>query len=311
MTEHSENVHMGEITEDTVLQLNQGVIASLGESVEYLLESPCGDLTHLPPLSNIAVSYLKRFTKPTAVKQVSPSCSTETITVLTEAVATGLLVQPCATTSDGLVDSDHWAAFRLINHGTMLSAEANELIHRRVIQIGSSQVFVMDGLFSEEATASIYWWIIQLGYKRHDIDSLDTAKYKHWISRFDVQEDVIRTVPFVDALLKIAELAFPHLNTRLCRAHAYCVPYGDVQNAHVDFDHGSGLTVLYFANPTWPQHWQSEMLFYGTWDEPEYAVSVRPGRIIVFPGDIRHRAGVPSFLCTSSRYVVVLRLLTE
>ena len=74
----------------------------------------------------------------------------------------------------------------------------------------------------------------------------------------------------------------------LRRIYFNCVKPGDGSEYHKDFD---GKSVLIYANPTWKWYWGS-----GTAFENHGLVRPKPGRAVVFDGNISHKAISPNFL---------------
>ena len=72
-----------------------------------------------------------------------------------------------------------------------------------------------------------------------------------------------------------------------------------------------GMTWLYYSNPVWEPNWMGETTFYDSDQEPIYAVFPKPGRVVVFAGDILHRGGVPSRECVEARRSVAFKFLNQ
>lgn len=81
--------------------------------------------------------------------------------------------------------------------------------------------------------------------------------------------------------------------------------YGDFQIPHTDI--ANGLTVLYIVNNKWLEEWHGETVFYDQDREPIHIVAPKPGRLLVFPGDILHRGGSPSRKCFEQRLSVAFK----
>lgn len=256
----------------------------------------------LPPE---AVRVLRFFSKPKVVSEAFRSVSVSTLTTLSEAVAQGLLVLSDDVSAgksqkfDGFYLSDQWP---ILDRHRLIQCMS------RHIRVAGKSIFVLDDILSKYRQASIYRWLAQLPYLLHDSDTPTTIRYRHWIAPFTPVADYCSSVPFLEFLGDVAKVMFRSHRLTPCRAHAYCVPYGDIAFAHADFELGSGVTVIYFGNTMWPEEWGSEMLFYGAGGEPEIAVIPKPGRVIVFRGEIRHRGGAPTHLSHEPRYAVVIRL---
>ncbi len=111
--------------------------------------------------------------------------------------------------------------------------------------------------------------------------------------------------------------------------------YGDVLNPHADLK--DGWTLLYcecsvcipasriagwlppvvvtssdLSDANTKENWNSrlckgETAFYSDEDEPLHVVAPRPGRVIIFDANIRHRAGAPDRECFRPRITVALK----
>jgi hypothetical protein len=103
-----------------------------------------------------------------------------------------------------------------------------------------------------------------------------------------------------------AEL-YPGSNRRLCRAYANAVPFGADLDKHVDATSEGALTAVYFANASWRDEWRGELILCDSDAESLYAVDFRPGRLVMFPGRVAHRACAPSRSCYVNRLTVVFK----
>jgi hypothetical protein len=170
-------------------------------------------------------------------------------------------------------------------------------------------IFVLDGIFDATAIASIFRWFRQRPFHHHDADREDTMAFRHWITLFSPATDQVMSIPVLGRMAEAAQICFRIPQLSPTRAHGYCVPYGDVHFSHKDFGENAGVSVVYFADPEWREDWGGEMLFHGPSGEPEIAVRPRPGRMVVFRGDIPHRGGTPTRIAPP-RHTLVVRLDT-
>jgi len=92
------------------------------------------------------------------------------------------------------------------------------------------------------------------------------------------------------------------------RVHLNCVQPGDPRYPHVDDTTGRVIVAVYFANAEWRTEWAGELTFYED-GEPVYAIRPKPGRILVFDGNVLHRGGVPSADCPEVRYALACKFL--
>ena len=84
--------------------------------------------------------------------------------------------------------------------------------------------------------------------------------------------------------------------------------FGEIVTPHCDIP--VGVTALYFVNSEWRDEWDGETLFYAH-GEAVSAVAMRPGRVVIFPGNMLHRAGVASRRCTVARRTLAYKFHTE
>ena len=164
-------------------------------------------------------------------------------------------------------------------------------------QIGNKDLFVFDGIVSQAEMEECYLALSRIEYLLNDVDSKETQYSKHWKAEFDVQE--VPRILFWGRILQVALQVFPEEALVLNRVHSNLHLYGDLQFPHVDSK--DGVTLLYYANPVWNENWMGETIFYSDDREPYLVVAPRPGRVIVFRGNILHRAGVPSRECFEPR----------
>lgn len=102
----------------------------------------------------------------------------------------------------------------------------------------------------------------------------------------------------------LAELYPAYSDIEIDRIHVNCLPYGDLLSTHQDGPSGAALTGLYFANPQWQTDWHGELIICDAGGESRYAIQPKPGRVVLFPGEIPHRAGAPSRACYAHRLTV-------
>jgi hypothetical protein len=81
------------------------------------------------------------------------------------------------------------------------------------------------------------------------------------------------------------------------------IRYGDKFNYHVD---GSGPSFLIYGNKNWDKSWKSHTLFRdGNFKKK---VLPKPGRIVIFDGQLNHRASSPSsHFEESARFSIVFQ----
>lgn len=78
-------------------------------------------------------------------------------------------------------------------------------------------------------------------------------------------------------------------NYNIFTVYYNAIRYGDKFNYHTD---GSGPTFLIYGNKNWDKSWKSHTLF--TDGSLKKKVLPKPGRIVIFDGQLNHRASSPS-----------------
>jgi len=83
----------------------------------------------------------------------------------------------------------------------------------------------------------------------------------------------------------------------------------DTTFPHRDSEPQSGdVTVLYYVNEQWMREWGGETIFFDDEGDARIAIAPRPGRIVAFRGDLEHRVGVPTRLCTTDRLTLAYKV---
>jgi hypothetical protein len=168
-------------------------------------------------------------------------------------------------------------------------------------QVDGKDIHVIDGLFQPETVWMIYEGLKDLPFLPTEYDTEERRGIPHLNFEFDPERLSASPALCVlrDCIVARTRELFAASRLNLVRVHCNNQPYGDLQLAHTDLV--PGVTSLYFANADWPAEWQGETIFYDSTDEPYHAVMPKPGRVVVFPGDLLHRGGVPSSACKVTR----------
>jgi SM-20-related protein len=299
--------HVSDVTPQTVLRVNPKLVVWPGAELVCGFADGSGTLVSPFHIPAPALRVLRAFSPAKPVSQAFHLASDRTLHILRQALDRGLIVDAsrahAVDRGDLLFEGFHIADLPFPADQNAVSAHVS-----RHIRVGGRDVLVIDGLLAAAQRAT-HRWLGQLPYFLHDVDSVESRRHRHWISVMSPSADYCDAVPVIRYLASVGQQCFCSANLEVSRAHAYCVPYGEVHVAHRDFDEGAGITLLYFANTVWREEWGADMLFFGESGEPEIAVAPKPGRIVVFHGDIRHRAAAPARFCTEARYTLVVRLV--
>jgi len=191
--------------------------------------------------------------------------------------------------------------------GNFVSEKAN----LRTLAHPQGNIQIVDHLFDADFIHRIHANLDLAPYIANDFDSEETRHILHMKCELPAQELITGTGLGQQApgLSIVARLIF-ELMQRLFsnyhqiaiqRIHVNNIPYGDVLSNHVDGQPQQVLTGLYFANAEWLQPWGGELILCDTQGESLYAIEPKPGRVVLFPGDILHRASAPTRLCFARR----------
>lgn len=295
------------ITAHDLFQLNPNLVVWPSPSLVCGIVDRSDEIRHVFDLPVGALRVLKAFALPAAISDVFRKTSGETLSTMRWAVSSGLLMKQEDRNREGPRIAKY-AGFYLSDTWPGTSYDELQRHVTRQVDIDDKRLVVLDGLLERARHHSVFRWVMQLPYKFIDIDSYYSIEFRHWICPFSPASDSCESVPLLRFLTSVGRGLMEGPNLKVRRSHVYCVPYGDVPVAHSDVVDEFGVTVLYFGNALWEEAWGSEMLFFGSTGEPEIAVALKPGRIVVFHGDIRHRAGSPMRHCNEARYTVVVRL---
>lgn len=183
----------------------------------------------------------------------------------------------------------------------------NRNIVVRERQLDGRTIHLVDGMFDQAQVRLLHEIFRTLPFSRTDYSTEATKNVLHWSHEFDLDSLTVlaplRT--WRDAIVSKTRELMPGHEASLNRVHINSQSYSDLQHAHQDFVRG--ITALYFANAEWAEDWHGEIIFYDREGEPFFAVPPRPGRVVVFAGDILHRGGIPSRICLEPRLTVAFK----
>lgn len=169
-----------------------------------------------------------------------------------------------------------------------------------------SEVDVLDGLFDDGLIEFVYRQCRGGAYACVESDLAGRGmRNLSWVS-----EDVD---PGVCSLILRAAEQSARYGARVRRFTPYrryvnAFKHGDAPLRHRDTGDSSDVTVLYYANDVWDPDWGGETMFYDGAGEVTMAVVPRPGRIVVFHGDLIHSARAPRVLFSHYRYSIAIKL---
>lgn len=174
-------------------------------------------------------------------------------------------------------------------------------------EVDGERIHIIDGLFDPAIVAMIERLVVDLPYIRSNYDNSASEPGRHLRHTFSAT--MVEKFPLLrgfrdDILARTRQIDAARGET-VEQFFALDQYFGAVQYPHHDTP--GGMTALYFANADWQPDWQGELVFYDKAGEAHFLVAPKPGRLCIFTGEIVHRGGVPSPLCRTQRFTVVLK----
>lgn len=170
---------------------------------------------------------------------------------------------------------------------------------------------VFDDLFSQDQILSFYHSLLVANYSCLQSSTFETRKYKEWMANFDSDDFqdhwLYQTCnKLIETLPETSKHSYKCTGTfaNLFSFGGYTFPHSDSADT-IDPEHN--ISFLYYANSEWKPEWGGETIFYDNSMDPIYCIGVKPGRLVVFPGDLVHRAGVPDRSCHEHRFSFSIR----
>lgn len=163
---------------------------------------------------------------------------------------------------------------------------------------------VYDNIVPFYIQQNIYDFCINSYYKikgwndRNDLDILKHDIHSRW-TLDDLKKSLL--YPYVEEVLKKSE--YEYSMEEFEQSMVNLVKKDDYYYSHT---HGKGcLIILYYANLEWRQEWAGETLFFDKNNIEAIAVnSYKPGRFIVFDGDIPHSVRPQSSIGPEYRFTI-------
>jgi SM-20-related protein len=122
-------------------------------------------------------------------------------------------------------------------------------------------------------------------------------------------EDELRKHAWTKPVLEMWEFLKQMLHGHsLVRAYANGSTFGNEGYVHTDSKTEHNYTFVYYAHSQWKSNWGGELVIYSkTADEVLACVEPKPGRLVVFPGNLPHVARGPSRICPALRVSIVFK----
>lgn len=173
--------------------------------------------------------------------------------------------------------------------------------------LDGKDICVVDDCFSKSEIRKIYDLLSGQVFIRRQKDTL-TDPYPILSCHFE--PETAHQFFFYQKIKNTVTACFPKERFEPARSYVNQSYYGDMSYPHSDFLPGSGnITVLYFANPKWKEEWGGGTLMLGEKSAFNVEIQPKPGRLVLFRGELKHAGGTPSRVCPIPRYVLVLKMV--
>lgn len=286
-----------------ILISNPRVIIWPGTRTSLVHVREDGRFENIAPVPTTLLLLLKGWSNPTSVTDIEQSLASSGIDLGAPALINlGLLVR--IEEASRLYE---WQGFRLSDADVSLSPgglEELEIDERTGVDFPPA---VVDNSLSESCQTTLANWFSRQSFILADVDSERASFSKHWIRPLDSELGRLSATPVLGWVDALCRLCAPNLRLNLTEVKAYATPYGDVPTYHQDSELGPTLTAVLYCHQEWQPDWGGELIIADSDGEPKVAIAPRPGRLVVFRGDLPHKAGSPSRLSCTPRNALVLR----
>jgi len=176
----------------------------------------------------------------------------------------------------------------------------------RKSMVSGRELYICDGMVEPIMLQQIGNLVRTMHYVRSE---KSRAGVPGLVAVCDIAAETIASDTFLRGLRKTMERLFPEEQFTDQRAYVNCSVYGDSYYIHRDcLAHERHVTALYYANLEWQPDWGGETIYYNDEEDAQFAISPRPGRLVIARGAILHRGNVPSRNCYEERYTLAYKL---
>lgn len=172
--------------------------------------------------------------------------------------------------------------------------------------VDGREVRVYDGLLSRSDVLALTAMFDEGAFTRTESARPDTAAVRHWVLNIplDVGTRLPVYAPMLEAMREVAGSAY-----RGYRCYCNHSGFGDVLFTHTDCQPGAReFTALWYIAPEWDVEWGGETVLFNRERDAEVAVSPKPGRLLMFDGNILHAGRPPNRNCYAPRYTLAYKL---
>ncbi|UKB84722.1 2OG-Fe(II) oxygenase [Chryseobacterium sp. MEBOG06] len=174
-----------------------------------------------------------------------------------------------------------------------------------VVKVDNKEITIINNFLDSDEINAFYEYVSDLSFVKKEKDD-EYDEYPIFSVDFIPEEFINDT--FIGIKIKEYLQSINMFDQFLLyRSSINMSHYGDVEFPHYDCPiDRKDITVLLYVNNKWDYKWGGETLFYESHDS-KAAVLPKPGRLVIFPGNIEHLGGVPTRICKASRFSLALK----
>lgn len=187
------------------------------------------------------------------------------------------------------------------------------MISNSVVDTNRNPIFIFDEVFNSQENLEIYSTVNQSLFSRSHLD-LDSRFFNYnqttvkWVNNINFSDG------FHKMLIEKYMSAITHVDWDNAVITRQYVNYSDSTTSdliHTDCNslQKNSYTLLHYANYEWHPNWHGETLFYSN-DclEASTAITIRPGRLVLFDSNLQHSATAPSSIANFPRYTIATKI---
>lgn len=178
-------------------------------------------------------------------------------------------------------------------------------IEHRSVSIEGKNIHTFDGIFDFSQREHMYSYVRHSFFRigNEDADAIETNNHKYMYAMYTEQD--INKLGILDAIENSPIKALIE-GKQIVRAHVNVSNPSDTNWAH---DHRNKTVILVYINKHWKHEWAGETMFFNDdLSEIEFASIYKPGRVVLFDGEIAHSIRPQSASAPAYRFTLTLIL---
>jgi SM-20-related protein len=197
---------------------------------------------------------------------------------------------------------------KIVFQDSEMNVEGWELDSVLEIELSNSKkAYIIDGVFDAESASTLFKNYSKFPFQFTDFDRDDTKHVQHLVHYLSDEQisDPNGAGSIINLVYDLLDGFKLKHKRKISRSYINFNLFGDFQYNHSD---GDEWTALFFIADEWNEDWMGEFFIVDPIDSVKFAVTPKPGRMVLFDGEIIHRGGVPSKLCFKPRLTLAVKV---